>query len=196
MTRLRVIIWIVISTSVVLTFWLNPGLVRFHPLAAPEFFQLVAPLVLISAFMERATEVFVTAWRGGGLSKTSREVQRLKLKVTKGEQASHDDLEDAHDKLADYRSDTQRIAFLTTLGLGVVISALGIRALELFVDPAIFAALSSTQRAAFNVTDVLLTGASLGGGADGLHKMVNVFTTFMDATSNRARRGRRSTDSE
>ena len=33
------------------------------------------------------------------------------------------------------------------------------------------------------VADVLFTGAVLGGGSDGMHKLVQVFTNFMDSTA-------------
>jgi len=67
--------------------------------------------------------------------------------------------------------------------LAVLDRALFMRALELFVDPAVFAALTSAQRTVFRVIDVVLTGAVLGGGADGMHKLVSVFTNFMDRTN-------------
>ena len=41
--------------------------------------------------------------------------------------------------------------------------------------------------AAFLAGDVLLTGLLLGGGAEGLHKIVQVFTNFMDSTAKRPR---------
>jgi hypothetical protein len=68
-----------------------------------------------------------------------------------------------------------------------VVAALGVRVLQLFVDPAVFDALSGLQRRLFCTVDVLLTGALLGGGADGLHKLVRVFTTFMDSTAELAK---------
>jgi len=41
------------------------------------------------------------------------------------------------------------------------------------------------------VADVLFTGAVLGGGADSLHKLVQVFTNFMDATAELAKKRKR-----
>jgi len=79
--------------------------------------------------------------------------------------------------------DDLQAAFTAAVLLGITISAIGVRALELFVDPAVFAALTSAQRTVFRVIDVVLTGAVLGGGADGMHKLVSVFTNFMDRTN-------------
>ena len=46
--------------------------------------------------------------------------------------------------------------------LGVMVSTLGIRMLELFVEPAAFGALPPAQRSVFMAIDVLFTGAVLG----------------------------------
>ena len=71
--------------------------------------------------------------------------------------------------------------------IGIIVSALGVRAIGMLVDPAVFAKLPAFQRSAFKVTDVVLTGALLGGGADGLHKIVSVFTNFMDVTAKKVK---------
>jgi hypothetical protein len=47
------------------------------------------------------------------------------------------------------------------------VSALGIRMLELFMDPAVFGALHPAQRSVFMVADVLFTAAVLGDGGTG-----------------------------
>jgi hypothetical protein len=169
------VFWLVIALCVVLTYAFVPGLIRFWPFTAAEFLQLVAPLLLVSLIIERTLEVFVTAWRGG---EAARIELRVRLKKTKDAEARGVE----EQELTTYKSQTQRIAFLAGCTLGVVVSALGIRALELFVDPAVFNSLSSVQRGLFNAVDVVLTGALIGGGSDGLHKLVSVFTDFLDKT--------------
>ncbi len=74
--------------------------------------------------------------------------------------------------------------------IGVIVAALGIRMLELFVDPAIFESLPRVQRKLFRTADVLLTGAVLGGGSDALHQLVSVFTNLMESAAERAKGGR------
>jgi len=37
--------------------------------------------------------------------------------------------------------------------------------------------------------DVLLTGAVISGGADGIHKIVAIFTSFADSTKNKLKEG-------
>lgn len=90
---------------------------------------------------------------------------------------------DGHDD----KARTRRIAFAAGTTIGVVVAALGVRVLELLVDPTVFAELPELQRRLFHVADVLFTGAILGGGADGVHKLVTMFTAFVDATARQAR---------
>jgi hypothetical protein len=124
--------------------------------------------------------VFLTSWRQGAAT-------RLSLRAAAGTRTNHVASDETQGGIADYKSRTQRIAFLAGTTIGVVIAALGIRSLELLVDPAVFSALPEAQRRLFNVADVLLTGAILGGGADGLHKLVSAFTNFVDSTAQQAK---------
>ena len=60
------------------------------------------------------------------------------------------------------------------------------RELEFFVDLTIFDSLPHLQQRLFRTTDLLLTGAVLGGGSDALHQLVLVFTNFMRTAARRA----------
>ncbi len=51
-----------------------------------------------------------------------------------------------------------------------------------------FDTVSRTQRRLFRTADVLLTGAVLGGGSDGLHQLVSVFTNYMESAAAWAKR--------
>jgi hypothetical protein len=147
-----------------------PGLIRFWPFSAAEFVQLVTPLFMISLFIERTLEVFVTSWRGPEAAIRERKINALRKQVK--------------DRC---KARMQRIAFAGSVAMGMIISAVGVRALGLFIDPAAFSALSEMQQASFNVVDVLLTGAMLGGGSDALHKFVTIFTNFMERTAKLAK---------
>ena len=50
------------------------------------------------------------------------------------------------ERVEDYRNRTRRIAFFAGTAIGVIVAALGIRLLELFVDPAVFESLPSAQQ--------------------------------------------------
>jgi hypothetical protein len=162
--------------------------------------QLLTPLFLVSLFIERALEVFVTSWRGEESDKIDIAVATAKRQLPQQPVAARppvqppapgvvdpeEDLMARQLDLARWKAGTRRIAFVGGVIVGILVSALGVRALQLFVDPAAFANLSLAQQRLFAMGDVLLTGAAIGGGADGMHKLVSVFTNFMDAAARRA----------
>lgn len=165
--RVLIVLALLALASAGLVVTLAPALVRFRQFTLADLVQLVTPLLAIALVIERVLEVFLTSWR-------APEVATLEGAA-----------------LDEYRARTTRFAFLSGAAIGVVIAGLGVRVLGSFVDPAVFDALSGLQQRLFSTVDVLLTGALLGGGADGLHKLVRVFTTFMDSTAELAKgRGR------
>lgn len=158
---------------------LDPGLVRFAEVAVADVGRIVAPLLLLALFLERAIEVVVGAWREG-------DRQSLELACA----APELDLEERQGRrniLLAHRDTTRCIALLASLTAGVLLSALGVRVLEQLVDADMLAALAEWQQRSFAVLDVLITGALLAGGADGLHKVVATFTTFMEQSAERIR---------
>jgi hypothetical protein len=159
----------------------GPAHLPFAPIdGIGDVTQRIAPLFLIALFVERALEVFVTAWRA-----PEERIRRVARATALGQATPEEEA-----TLVRYKSDTQRIAFVTGIALGIVVSSIGIRALALFMNPEQLAMLSGWQRPALTVVDVLITGAVIGGGADGIHKLIKVFTSFLDATTaqNEARR--------
>ncbi len=176
--RVVIALALVALAGLVLVAWLNPGLVRFWPFTPGEFVQLITPLFMVALFIERVVEVFLTTWRTRESAMLGMRANAAGKKATEGGEPPK-----AHQQLADYRARTQRIAFLTGTVVGVVIAALGVRVLELFVDPAVFEALPGPQQRLFRTGDVLLSGAVIGGSADALHKLVSVFTNFMDSSA-------------
>ena len=159
----------------------DPALVRFRPFSVPDFLQLVTSLLMVALLLERVLEVFLTSWRGEGATRLKRHVKA----ATQSNAASGPSEEDQ--RLARYKAETQRIAFFAGTALGIVVAALGIRILELLVDTAVLESVPHVQRRLFRTADVLLTGAVMGGGSDALHRLVSVFTRFLDSTAPRAR---------
>ena len=160
----------------------TPDLVRFWPFTPADFVQLVTPLFMVALFIERVLEVFMTSWRAGLAASLEG-----KAKAAAKQRAADAPPSTAEEERDAYRARTQRIAFFAGTAIGVVVAALGIRVLELFVDPAIFEALPDIQRRLFVTADVLFTGAVLGGGSDALHQLVKVFTNFMESAAVRAK---------
>ena len=108
---------------------------------------------------------------------------------------------DAADAFAQYKGKTKQYAYAVALAFGLLIAYVGVRALSSFYDlppaqpqssqpaqaqaaqpqPSPFQ--NDGQRLMFNVVDVILSAALLAGGANGIHSIVNSFTTFFDTNA-------------
>lgn len=158
--------------SVVFVYRANPQLVRFSSFTVVELIQALAPLVLVAAFIERALEIFVTATRAGARELLRLEVERLADGSV--------EKKNKENELATYKNRTNRLAFLYGATLGIIAASLGVRALELFLDANVVAGLESWQSNLLKAFDVVLSGALLGGGADGLHKITASVTRHLE----------------
>ncbi|HEY9632270.1 MAG TPA: hypothetical protein V6D14_02625 [Coleofasciculaceae cyanobacterium] len=86
-----------------------------------------------------------------------------------------------------YKSNTRRIALWSALSLGVLISAVGVRAIEPLIvlnQPDLSSSqVTSSQLIIFRWLDVFLTGGLIAGGSEGIHKITQPITDFLEATS-------------
>jgi hypothetical protein len=136
--------------------------------------ERLAPVVMIALFVERAQEVFISAWRDIEKWNLERTVAKAKAKAA----PVAEEIEAAEQQLDKHQCETRRIAFAAGVIMGTVISALGVRV----VQPLIQLPSNGQQLVLFNLVDVLLTAGLIGGGSDGIHKVVSVFTDFLDVT--------------
>jgi len=173
----------VAAICMVLTLWTRP--MSFKELPMEALLALFAKLITIALFIERTVEVLLTPWRGLESHRMTARVKQAKAKAEKGEVDSVA-VSNAEEELTEFKDRTRRIAFLMALALGMTISAVGFRGLEFFVDPNSIRE-PSEQLIAFRVLDVLVTGALLAGKAEGLHRMVSVFTSQLDKSTERVK---------
>jgi hypothetical protein len=82
--------------------------------------------------------------------------------------------------LAIYTGHTKILSMIYAFTLGIMASALGFRMLEPLVDPIVFKQLQGFHQAIFSGFDVLITGAVLGGGSNGIHKILDTFLSWFD----------------
>lgn len=144
-----------------------------------ELTSRLGPLAFAAAVIERAVEILISPWRDAEASKLSQAVTSLQPGAAN---PSPDPaaLKAASDALAEYRGETQRIAFSVSLTLASIASLVGVRALGSFAD---LSTASRGQHLAFRAVDVALSAALLAGGADGIHSIVSAVTGFFDATA-------------
>ena len=168
-----------------LVYWLKPAPIPFTNYSPAVFVQQLTPLLLVAIFIERSLEVVVTVWQGDRLALLEQRVnQAAALPETDPTRTAS--LAAANDALQLCKCSTKQKALPLALILGVVISSLGVRGLGNFADLEKVVD-HTTQKYLFNLADVLLTGALMGGGSDFVHKIITTLTEIMDATSQRSK---------
>lgn len=157
----------------------------FKPFKADEVVGNLTALFLISAFLERALEVFLTSWRDADRRKLEHEIAHALADAkaapdsTAAAEAQRRVLQKRHE-LHLYKAQTARASFICGLVAGVVIALAGARALTPLL--AALPPAGSPQLLVVTIIDVVITAGLIGGGSDGIHKLVSVITDYLDAT--------------
>ena len=176
----------------------------FSNASLPVVTQLFGVLFTVALFLERSLEVFVNVWREADATQLELKVKDAQDSIDRAAAANQAiaanqqqltsamaDRANAASKLEAYRSHTQKLALWCAFIAGITVSAIGVRTLGTFVDPASTRALASAghavQRFAFDFVDIWLTGGLLAGGSEGIHKLTQAYTDFMEATSKKAK---------
>ena len=157
----------------------------FKPFRAEEIVGNLTALFLISVFLERALEVFVSSWRDGDRRKLEHEIAHAlaDAKAAPAPEAERRVLQRRQD-LADFKAQTARWSLMCGLVAGAVIALAGARALGPLLDAPPLAA-GSPQQLLVTIVDVVITAGLIGGGSDGIHKLVSVITDYLDAARGR-----------
>jgi archaellum biogenesis protein FlaJ (TadC family) len=177
----------ILFAFVVCPFWLNqvPEPLGFKPLTPQVFAGLIGWLFAVSLFVERAVEVVVLVFRDQQADALDEAEARATAMVAAlaGSAAASQAAKDAaaaREQSVTYRAETKEMALLVGFAFGVFVSLAGVRALHgLLAD-------SAPTGTLFTVADIVVTGAMLAGGSEGIHRMANAFTSFMDSLSSRA----------
>jgi len=168
-----------------LVIWFGPESIPFLDFSTEDVIRLITSAILIALFIERTTEVILSAWRG---KKRRETAQRLDIETRTAKAQGMDEnkmatIENYRKETANMeklRAENQRIALITALALGIFISALGVRLIQPLLDPRVIDEMARTQYRFLAGLDVLITGALLGGGANGLHRVLDLFLTAVD----------------
>jgi hypothetical protein len=167
--------------GVILALQMHPNNAHFPEFPKENVLGLLTGLIVIALFIERAVEVLLTPLRGTTCHKMTRIMNNEKRAMRGKENPdSASELSDLECQLLDFKGRTRTIAYLIGLALGMAISASGVRGLATLLD-------AKGCCAFFNALDVLLTGALLAGGADGLHKIATVFTSYLDKSAEKVK---------
>ena len=159
--------------------------------------------LLIALFIERAMEAYTAVWREPERRTKATAVRQARARVNAANSrieqvakvvrsasanAAAPDLQNLHAErekavkehekaVSDVEAHRSETRFRTTkwsLFLGALIAIAGVRALNSFVD---LPEDVQVSKYLFIFLDVVVTAAMLGGGADGIHQIISVFTT-------------------
>jgi hypothetical protein len=92
---------------------------------------------------------------------------------------------DSQEILMKYKTETQRWSVPSSFILGLLIASFGVRVKDQFIIPPDVStpnAPGANQLWWFHVSDIVLTAALLAGGADPIHKLMDAFRKFMEAS--------------
>ena len=174
-----------------LPIWLTTEMLAFRDFGTADILQLLTGLFVVSLLLERSLEVFVTTWRGPGTAELDLKVSKQRNELAEIKKAAANDavaaeaLAQAEHERTKYKSDTQRVALWTGLTFGLLVSTVGVRSLQALVDGAALSKASHAQIIGFHLVDVLLTGGLIAGGSEGIHKITQVFTNYMEISAKR-----------
>ena len=154
-------------------------------------------LVLVSLFVERAIEVFLSAWRSQEADELDLEIGNQKKRIEESIKPSDGQegdavpdrnaikaLEDLEKTRTLYSAKSRFIAQWLGLGIGVLVSLVGVRVLGNIVDTS---TLNAKHNGAFIVVDIILTGAVLAGGSEAINKIMKIYNGFMNSTEKKTK---------
>lgn len=180
----------IIITIIVLSFpvWLTTHIMTIKNFETSDMLQLLSSLFVISLFLERALDVFLTTWRARESELLDNEIKsiEIRLKSAKTDQQRESINSELKNKKVDkinHVSKTRIAALWWALILGIIISSLGFRALRFLISPISFAGLEGMPLYLFNMMDVFITGGLLAGGSDGIHKLMNLYRAFTEESA-------------
>jgi hypothetical protein len=149
--------------------------------------NVLAPLLLTAAFIERAVEVVITPFRDGGASSLRKQIAVLQA-TQPVDSASIAKLQQ---QLDDYTTQTQKYAFCVLALLGLSAAIVGVRGLGLFLvqtSPPQPPGWIGHQQDAFQFFDIILSTLLLAGGANGLHAPISALTSFFNNSADQSKK--------
>ena len=177
----------------------RPEALHFANNTAEQVGRTLLSLFLVALVFERALEVIIGSWRGPGAAELESELGALNDALeflpkdgalspadrTDREKTLVEARSEALARTVAYRCATKRLALHASFLLGLAVAVAGLRT----VEPSIVFPehVSTLQAGALKMLDALLTGGVIAGGSEGIHKIMQVFTDFAQATSKRAK---------
>ncbi len=179
---------IVLVVLAVAALWGNFQAIPLNRIQSADVLQIIMTLFVIALFLERFMDVFLTTWRAPQSEQLAAEIQSVSKDLEQNPVDSEliRQKEEKQTALAEFKRTTRTISLWSGFILGMIVALVGIRALFPLIDARAFRSLSEVQQSLFRLLDVLITGGMLAGGSDGIHKLAEVYRTFMESTKIKA----------
>lgn len=160
---------------------------KFNYLSVAEFTSRFSVLLFFSLLIERTVEIIMSIWRSEESHKREAAVKRL---ISNKTAQTNPKFVAAQESMIEYRTETMQMTMPISFALGLIVAALGVRALSQFIDPTVvgsgIGSPLDTQRWWFNMIDIIFTGALLAGGADPIHKLLDLYRKFVESSAAKA----------
>jgi hypothetical protein len=163
---------------------------------ATRIWPLLGSFFVISLFLERSIEVFLSAFRAGDADRLDLKTKMKKKELDKIDKDTDqtrwskvtEELGALKGERAEYRIRSRQWALWGGLAMGVFVALVGFHGLESLVDPEYFKELGLTLHLRlFHGVDVLVTGAVLAGGSDAVNKIMKLYSAFTETAAENAR---------
>lgn len=156
----------------------------FQNINAGNIVGYLTPLIVASAFIERAVEVIISPWRDkDGDVKTSKVQNASTLMAAAPDPAQAANLQAATDDLNQYTGQTRRYAFALAFAFSLMAATAGVRVLWPMLDVNALKSIPVDQQNYLRWYDMLLSTLLLAGGAAGIHAPINAITGFFQKNS-------------
>ncbi|MEA5471837.1 hypothetical protein [Spirulina sp. 06S082] len=158
-----------------------------------DVFQLLTVIGFVAALQHSAVEVIMSTWRDPIQEKYKADMERLDAELAVEDETPEErkqwilERKDIEIKIKEFKTVTRKLALWITLLSGVFVSVVGIRILGNLIDPSQLKEMSKYQSLGFNIMDVFLTGALISGGTEGVYQIVQVFSSFLNKTTEKVK---------
>ncbi len=184
---IQLIIIAIILLLFTVTTW-APESLDLSEFEAKDFLPILSLLILLTLLAERTLEVLMTTIRGPMGSEKDQKIEfkrkKISIQKSKDQPDPNINIEKLEEELKVLimerekdRMITRRYSLWLGLLIGIVISSVGFRLLhEIVANPPTE---GTDQATIFNIVDIILTGCVIAGGSDGVHKISELYNSFM-----------------
>jgi prolipoprotein diacylglyceryltransferase len=155
--------------ALILAVLLGPEYIQFQDLTLEQVLKLLVGLSIVALFVERATYVLVRLKYGTEDTKLEKEIRAVRKGGTPAVGREQPVLTKERAVLSGRKL---VLSMSASLVIGIIVAWIGVRCLRPLMDPTAFSELVSPwQRNLFGFADIVITGALIGGGADGIYQI-------------------------